>query len=366
MDKRTCAGPREGRGLRGSVTAVLRACALVVTVLLAYTAVTAVLHPRSRGTGLPRGRPGAEGSVPTGGARGNGPPGSAGADRAGNPDERRAEEKAEKAEEDSEESAEGRKRIVKAMRQLRDSRIDLVGALAHVHTHGARFAVAVYDTTTGNSGAYGDGAFDTASIVKIDILAALLLHAQHAHRGLTEAERAAAAVMVRQSDNAAATALWRRIGGADGLDEANERLGLTGTRGDQDDAWGLTQTTATGQLALLQAVFGDDSPLDASSRRYLQDLMGKVDPDQRWGVSAAADQSSASALKNGWLQRSTTGLWDINSIGRVGYGGHSLLVAVLSSGNATQTGGVCLVEAAARTAVRTVVQASRRARTAAP
>lgn len=68
------------------------------------------------------------------------------------------------------------------------------------------------------------------------------------------------------------------------------------------------------------------------------------------GVSAAAD-GSGWALKNGWLPRSTTGLWDVNSIGRITADGHDYLVAALSDGNSTKARGISLVEAAARAAV---------------
>lgn len=60
---------------------------------------------------------------------------------------------------------------------------------------------------------------------------------------------------------------------------------------------------------------------------------------------------SAWALKNGWLPRTATGLWDINSIGRVTVDGTGYLVAVLSDGNSTKQQGVALVEAATRAAV---------------
>lgn len=45
------------------------------------------------------------------------------------------------------------------------------------------------------------------------------------------------------------------------------------------------------------------------------------------------------ALKNGWLPRTATGLWDINSVGRVTADGREYLVAVLSDGNSTKAGG---------------------------
>ncbi|MFC9496467.1 serine hydrolase [Streptomyces sp. NPDC056982] len=232
----------------------------------------------------------------------------------------------------------------------------------------ARVSVAVAALDGATDGAVYDGtsAFDTASIVKVDILAALLLRAQDAGRALTPQERVYATAMIENSDNASATALWEAIGGADGLDAANQTLGLTGTRAGAGGEWGLTQTTAEDQLTLLRAVFGTesaegaedaegaespDSGLSEASRAYVAGLMERIASDQRWGVSAAADSASVCALKNGWLPRSATGLWDINSVGRVSVGGKRYLVSVLSDGNTTKEAGVALVEGAAKAAV---------------
>ncbi|MEU6420788.1 serine hydrolase [Streptomyces spiralis] len=204
---------------------------------------------------------------------------------------------------------------------------------------------------------YGeDVPYDTASIIKVDILAALLLQAQDAGRHLTAEERAQAEPMIRHSDNAAANALWRQIGRAPGLEAANKRLGLTATKGGSGAKWGLTQTTARDQIRLLRAVFDDTTPsaptthaLNEESRAYIRSLMSRVADDQAWGVSAAA--GSEWALKNGWLQRNTTGLWDVNSVGRITANGHHYLVAVLSNGSASMSDGVSLVEKAARQAL---------------
>ncbi|WP_328846662.1 serine hydrolase [Streptomyces sp. NBC_00258] len=218
---------------------------------------------------------------------------------------------------------------------------------------GAAVAVAVLDVSSGESAVYGDGAFDTASIVKVDILASVLLRARDAGRGLTAQEKTYAAAMIRNSDNASATALWTAIGQAEGLRAANERFGLLDTEGGDGALWGLTQTTAADQLTLLRQVFGAESELSEASRAYLAGLMGEIAVGQGWGVSAAASGVGASeiALKNGWLPRSATGLWDINSVGRVSAGGREYLVAVLSDGNSSKEKGVSLVEAAAKAAV---------------
>lgn len=214
----------------------------------------------------------------------------------------------------------------------------------------AKVSTAVLDLDSGERATYGDAAFDTASIVKVDILATLLLQAQDADRQLTATEKAYATKMIQNSDNDSATALWHSIGTADGLDAANKRFGLTQTTGGDGELWGLTQTTAADQLVLLQQVFGDDSKLNEVSREYVQGLMKTIESDQHWGVSAAAD-GSAWALKNGWLERSTTSLWDVNSIGRVTVDGDDYLVAVLSNGSASEEAGISLVEAAAKATV---------------
>ncbi|MEW2292068.1 serine hydrolase [Streptomyces sp. NPDC006743] len=214
---------------------------------------------------------------------------------------------------------------------------------------------------------YGDDVpYDTASIIKVDILATALLQAQDAGRTLTAQERACAEPMIRHSDNAAANALWRRIGRAPGLEAANKRLGLTATKGGPGAKWGLTRTTASDQIRLLRAVFdtgaaggtdaraGTGGALNADSRAYIRTLMNTVEPEQAWGVSAAGTPS-ATALKNGWLQRSTSGLWDVNSVGRITVDGHRYLVAVLSDGNASMGEGVSLVQRTARAAVSSTV-----------
>lgn len=212
--------------------------------------------------------------------------------------------------------------------------------------------VATYDSGAGD----GDDTYDTASIVKVDILAALLLDTQRKGTRPTARQRSLAGQMIEASDNDATTALWDTIGRGPGLDAANDTLGLDGTSGGPGELWGLTQTTARDQLALLRAVFaGDgagDSPLSAASRSYITGLMGSVIAEQSWGVSAADSDDSGYALKNGWLQRSATGLWDINSIGEVTYEGRRLLICVLSSGQPSQSAGIDLVESAATAAAR--------------
>ncbi|MFJ4094091.1 serine hydrolase [Kitasatospora sp. NPDC089913] len=231
-------------------------------------------------------------------------------------------------------------------------------ALDGIGAHHGRFAVAVEDLTSGRSAAYGPPSetFASASIVKVDILAALLLQAQDRGEQLGAAQRQLASDMIRVSDNDAAQKLWTDIGRRQGLDAANARLGLTAAHAGQTAPWGLTRTTTGDQISLLKAVFTQDSPLNAASRAYARTLMSTVTDEQNWGISAAATPGNPPALKNGWLPTGTAQSWTVNSIGTVEHDGHTLLVAVLTDGQPTQRAGITLAEQTAATAVEALLR----------
>jgi beta-lactamase class A len=196
----------------------------------------------------------------------------------------------------------------------------------------------------------------TASIVKVDILIALLLKAQREDRHLTATEQALATQMIEFSDNKAANALWFAAGGSAGLTAANKKLRLRSTSPGPGGVWGATTTSAADQIRVLRALTSTHSPLSANSRRYVLGLMSHVTPDQVWGVSAAAaDADDAVALKNGWLPRPADGgRWTINSIGRVRGDGHDYLIAVLSKLNPSMGAGVETIEHATRLVASTL------------
>ncbi|MFE0880007.1 serine hydrolase [Streptomyces smyrnaeus] len=219
------------------------------------------------------------------------------------------------------------------------------------------------------------GSFVAASVMKVHILVALLLRAQGSLGGpareVTAQERTRAAAMIQHSDNDAANALWRAAGGAEGVAATGRLLGLVGTRPAEDGRWGLSTTTAADQLALLRAVHGrgpGPRVLAPGARQWVRELMRGVVDCQRWGVTAAGDGRPAAPrpsheasqpppheVKNGWLPRTATGLWVINSVGRVTAAGRPWLLAVLSDGHATAEAGIAAVEEAARAAVHALM-----------
>jgi hypothetical protein len=159
--------------------------------------------------------------------------------------------------------------------------------------------------------------------------------------------------MIDHSDNAAATTLWDAIEGGPGLLAGDAVLGLHGTMPALYGDWGLTTTTVADQLRLLADLTSARSPLSAPARSYELSLMRNVEPGQRWGVAAAADPGTRPALKNGWLPVGPQGTWIINSIGVIRHAGQPLLIAVLSSGQPSESAGIRQVEAAALAAAAT-------------
>lgn len=210
------------------------------------------------------------------------------------------------------------------------------------------FSVAVLDRKTGQLYAYrGSEKYETASVVKVQLLGCLLLTAQDRDRDLTSSELSLARLMIRESDNDATSDLFARLGRAPAVTRCNKRLGLTQTT--VASSWGLTRTTVTDQVRLLAQLVNTKGPLDADSRELAYDLMSTVDDDQDWGVPAAAEPGEKTTVKNGWLPRTTEGnRWIINSVGRITGKDVDVSIAVLSHGHSTMSGGIKVVEKAAK------------------
>jgi hypothetical protein len=189
-------------------------------------------------------------------------------------------------------------------------------------------AASVYDRGTGVSCLYnGSKHFDSASIVKAIIMAALLRWHQETKTPLPSWEKIEANQMITESDNDATTDLWDELGMGN-LQEFLNLAGMGETQLGQDGAWGLTQVTAHDELLLLKLLTAPNSVLDASSRSYQLGLMAQVTSSESWGVTAGTPSGVTWHVKNGWLPDATG--WHINSIGTFSGHGANYLIAVLS------------------------------------
>jgi hypothetical protein len=189
-------------------------------------------------------------------------------------------------------------------------------------------AVSVDDRVTGVYCLYnGSQHFDSASIVKAIIMAALLRWHQETSTPLSSWEKSEATLMITQSDNDAATALWDELG-MDNLQHFLNLAGMGETQLGQDGEWGLTQVTAHDEMLLLELLTAPNSVLEASSRSYQLGLMDQVTNWEAWGVTAGTPSGVTWHVKNGWLPDATG--WHINSIGTFSGHGKDYMIAVLS------------------------------------
>jgi hypothetical protein len=205
--------------------------------------------------------------------------------------------------------------------------------------------LAVADTRTGISCEYHAGQhFDSASIVKVLILGALL-HEVTAHQGMLSADQAGLArEMITESDNAAADALWDEVGQGNLQLFLNE-AGMSHTILGPGILWGLTQVTAHDELRLLTLLTSANPVLDRQARDYELRLMAQVIPAQRWGVPAGAGPGVIVHLKNGWLPDPQ--LWVINSIGAFTSDDGVYKIVVLTQDNPTMDDGIAAVQGVA-------------------
>jgi len=202
---------------------------------------------------------------------------------------------------------------------------------------------AVYDDVTGVTSVYRPGiAQDTASIMKVDILATLLAQGQSTGQVLTPGEQSIAVPMIEESDDDDAQDLWDSEGGATAVGAFDTAAGLTQTDPDAAGYWGLSTTTAADQVQLLRTVAYPNAVLTPASQAYALNLMENVESDQAWGVSAGVVAGSTVALKNGWLPLDCGG-WQVNSIGYVDGQGRDYVIAVLTDDD-TEADGINFIQ----------------------
>lgn len=202
--------------------------------------------------------------------------------------------------------------------------------------------IAVYDKKTSKVYTYTHGSknsYPTASIIKVFILTYKMSLGE-----LTNDDKDLATQMIEESDNEVTTEMVTSFGGIYQFPKLFNKLRMTNSNVNQ--TWGLTQTTATDQLKLLNELFYNHKILSQSDSDYIANLMSHVDDNQNWGVSSGVADDTMIQLKNGWLPLSDNYQNAIvNSIGHVQDDKVDYTIAVLSNGDSTQDDGIDYVSA---------------------
>lgn len=214
---------------------------------------------------------------------------------------------------------------------------------------GQRITAAVYDTRTGCSYHLNRGmTITTASVIKAQFLAGVLLRAQDQGRGVTTWERDRIVPMMSFSHNPPATDLFLSLGGIDGQEALDQRFGLGSTT--SSNHWGATVSTAEDRTKLALVLLHGGGPLGASGRSQAWQYMTAVHPTQQWGVTAGVPAGWSVALKNGFYPMSGFARWRIGSTGFVRHDatGQGYAVTIQSDRNPDHHAGQRLVEDVSR------------------
>ncbi|MDN3022696.1 serine hydrolase [Streptomyces sp. S.PB5] len=221
---------------------------------------------------------------------------------------------------------------------------DITSAIAN---RKGTIAVGLYDRTTKTTCTLrASTAYDSASVVKVTVLATLLWDAQKHDRALTSREKTLAKAMITKSDNASTSTLWKQLG-VTKVKGFLTAAGMTRTKPGADGYWGLTQITVTDEQKLMKLLTAKNTVLTDDSRWYIRKLMGEVISSQRWGTPYGAPSDVLVHVKNGWLQRSTHG-WRVHSVGTFKGGGHDYMITVLTHGNSTMNYGITTIQGVAK------------------
>ena len=207
-------------------------------------------------------------------------------------------------------------------------------------------ALAVDDRRAGLTCRLGsDWRLDSASLVKLTILCALLRMHMDEHQYLTQDELNLTAAMITASDGSATSALWQQVGPG-GLQHFLTLAGMRHTIPGPGGYWGLTQITAGDEMTLLKLLTTGNHVLDSASREFALKLISGVIPAQRWGVPAGAPGGGSVGVQDGWMPR-RQGDWRVNSIGVFTGRSGDYEIVVLTRDNSTMAYGITTIEDAA-------------------
>jgi hypothetical protein len=202
---------------------------------------------------------------------------------------------------------------------------------------------AVYDEVTGVTSVYRPGvAQDTASIMKVDILATLLAQDQSTGRRSPRADQQLATDMIEESDNDDAQDLWDSEGGATavGAFDTHGRLDPDRSRrgrllGAVDDDRGRSGPAPPHGGVPQRHPHPRHRPTSSTS-------WSTSIPTRRGASLPGVVAGSTVALKNGWLPLDSGG-WQVNSIGYIDGDGRDYVIAVLTDDD-TEADGINFIQ----------------------
>ena len=185
----------------------------------------------------------------------------------------------------------------------------------------------------------GDRTYYSASVVKVMLMAVFLRQARN--RGLSEDEKEMVRVMIRRSDNEAASRI-RDIVGNESLEDLADRVGMRPFAA-SSSSWGLTQICSRDMALLMKGI---DTLVPERHRVFGMTQLRRIVPRQRWGVPDVTGWRPY--FKGGWTPASEGG-WRVNQVALLrGPDRQELAVAILSNGQPSKGYGIDTIRGVAK------------------
>ncbi len=192
----------------------------------------------------------------------------------------------------------------------------------------------------------GSDRYHSASVVKAMLLVAYLR--RYSDRELRDSERERLKVMIRRSDNDAATEV-RDIVGNGALEAIAERLGFRCFA--TSSSWGATEICSRDMALFMKRIEGE---LPRRHRGYAMTLLKRIVSKQRWGIPEVTGWTPF--FKGGWHDYAP-GEWRVHQIALLrGPRREELAVAVLSTSQPSKGYGIATVRKVARALIGPVTR----------
>ena len=178
----------------------------------------------------------------------------------------------------------------------------------------------------------------TASVIKAQVLGAVLLKAQDAGRGLTAWERSQIGPMIRYSFNPETSNLYAHVGSEAACTPAT-RASVSRPRPTPRRSGSRSSTAVDRTNVALRLLYGGGG-LRQGGREEAWAYMTDVHPLQEWGISAGVPAGWTVAQKNGFYPSSGIG-WRVGSSGfvRQDGGDQGYAITVMTEGATNQRTG---------------------------
>jgi hypothetical protein len=168
-----------------------------------------------------------------------------------------------------------------------------------------RISFAVVDEDGRLHGAHVDRVHNSASVVKVMFMIALLREPGVRHDDLTASEQRLLEAMITRSNNDAANAIFNRVGQA-ALYRLADDAGLD--HFSTQSVWGLSTITAGSQARFMYRI---ERYIPKRHRAYAMHLLTRIVKRQRWGIPPVAPRGWKLYFKGGWSGRPS---WRINQV----------------------------------------------------